>query len=215
VKGLTNSDLFASLVEKLLAGEIICEITDESLYRFLQDTVHQQDVDGFLRRIGRVLRVTQDGSGFFAAYRNLSDSSIKQQIKRNFSEVINDLEPLVRWLRLALSAEKMGNPLQPGDTLRGSELLKAIENAPALVEELDRLSRSKLFSNNSTGAKKQLDAILRRLCENGYLVARGSSGSVYVATGKWARLYELLQFIGAHEQLEGVEDEPSQREFLH
>ena len=212
---LGNNDLFASLVEKLLAGEIICEFTAEPLYRHLQDEIHQQDVDGFLRRTGRVLRTTQDGTGYFAAYRDIGDPSAKQQIKQRFSEVINDLEPLVRWLRLALSAEKMGNPLQPGDTLRGSELMKAIETAPALIDELERLSRTKLFNNNSTGAKKQLDSMLRRLCENGYLVAKGSSGSVYVATSKWARLYEMLQFIASHEKLEGVEDEPSQGEFLH
>lgn len=212
---LTDGDVFSSLIEKLLAGEVVCEITAEHLYKYLEDPNNQQDVDTYLRRIGRILRSTQDKSGYFAAYRNLSDSSVKLQIKRQFNEAMNDLEPMVRWLRLALSAEKSGAPLQPGDTLRGSELLEAIENAPALVEELDRLSRSKLFNNNSTGAKKQLDAILRRLCDNAYLVSKGSSGSVFVATGKWARLYETLQFIAAHEQLDGDEDAPEQEELLH
>lgn len=215
MNGSTDSDTFSTLIEKLLAGEVVCAITAELLYKHLEDPNHQEDVDRYLRRIGRVLRSTQDGSGYFAAYRNISDNSVKQQIKRQLSEAINDLEPMVRWLRLAASAEKSGTPLQPGDTLRGSELLEAIENAPALVEELDRISRSKLFNNNSTGAKKQLDSILRRLCDSRYLVQRGSSGSVYVATGKWARLYEVLQFIAAHEQLDGEEDAPSQKELLH
>lgn len=211
----TNSEIFAVLIEKLLAGDVVCEVTAEPLYKYLQDSLNQEDVDRYLRRIGRILRPTQDGSGYFVAYRNLNETSVKLQIKRQFSETINDLEPMVRWLRLAVSAEKTGAPLQPGDTLRGSELLEAIENAPALVDELDRLSRSKLFNNNSTGAKKQLDSILRRLCDSGYLVPRGASGSVYVATGKWARLYEVLQFIAAHEQLDGEEDAPSQRELQH
>ncbi|MEN8177785.1 MAG: hypothetical protein ABFS39_04115 [Pseudomonadota bacterium] len=214
MNGSTDSDIFATLIEKLLAGDVVCEITAEPLYKYLQEQSHQDDIDRYLRRIGRVLRPTQDGSGYFTAYRNLGDASAKQQIKRQFSEAINDLEPMVRWLRLAASAGKSGAPLQPGDTLRGSELLEAIENAPALVDELDRLSRSKLFNNNSTGAKKQLDSILRRLCDNGYLVTRGASGSVFIATGKWARLYEVLQFIAAHEQLEGEEDAPLQEELL-
>lgn len=215
MNGSTDSDIFSALIEKLLAGDVVCEITAEPLYKYLEDPNHQQDVDTYLHRIGRVLRSTQDDSGYFAAYRNIADTSVKQQIKRQFSKAINDLEPMVCWLRLAASAEKSGVPLQPGDTLKGSELLGAIENAPALIEELDRLSRSRLFYNNSTGAKKQLDSILRRLCDNGYLVTRGSSGSVFVATGKWARLYEVLQFIAAHEQLDGEEDAPAQEELLH
>lgn len=210
-----DGDIFSGLIEKLLAGDVICEITAEPLYKYLEDPIHQQDVDGYLRRIGRVLRSTQGGDGYYAAYRDLSSSSVKLQIKRQFSEAMNDLEPLVRWLRLAVSAEKTGAPLQPGDTLRGSELLEAIENAPALVDELDRLSRTRLFSNTSTGPKKQLDSILKRLCDNGYLVTRGASGSVFIATGKWALLYEVLQFIAVHEHLDGEEDAPEQSELLH
>jgi hypothetical protein len=209
-----DSNIFSALIEKLLAGDVVCAITVEPLYKYLQDQNQQQDVDVYLRRIGRMLRCTQDGSGYFAAYRNIADASVKQQIKQRFSEVINDLEPMIRWLRLATTVKKSEAALQPGDTLRGSDLLEAIENAPALVEELDRLSRSRLFKNSSTGAKKQLDSILRKLCDTGYLVTRGVSGSVFVATGKWARLYDELQFISAHEQLDAEEDVPIQAELL-
>ena len=210
-----DGDNFSSLMEKLLAGDVICEATAEPFYKYLKDPIHEKNVDEYLRRIGRVLRSTPDCSGYYAAYRDLSSPSVKQQIKKQFSEAMNDLEPLVRWLRLAVSAEKAGAPLQPGDTLRGSELLEAIENAPALGNELDRLSKTRLFSNSSTGPKKQLDSILKRLCDNGYLVTKGTSGSVFIATGKWARLYELLQFIATHEQLDSNEDVPEQQELRH
>mgnify|MGYP003664079207 FL=1 len=211
----TDGDAFSQVIEKLLTGEIICEVTEEQLYKYLNDPSNQKDVDSYLRRIGRVLRSSQDSSGYYAAYRDISNPSVKLQIKKKFSEAINDLEPLIRWLRLASSAEKSGAPIKPGDTLRGSELLQAIESAPSLVDELDRLSRTKLFSNTSAGSKKQLDSILKRLCDNGYLVARGASGSVFIATGKWARLYETLQFIASHEQLDSEEGAPEQAEILH
>jgi len=212
---IAYDDTFSRLIEKLLAGEVVCEITEEQIYKYLNNSMNKKDVDSYLRRIGRVLRSTQDGSGYYAAYRDISSSSVKLEIKRQFSEAINDLEPLIRWLRLASCAGKSGAPINPGDTLRGSDLLQAIESAPSLVDELDRLSRTKLFSNTSSGPKKQLDSVLNRLCSKGFLVTRGASGSVFIATAKWARLYETLEFIAVHEALDSEEGVPEQEEILH
>lgn len=209
-----NKGVFPRLIESLLKGDVICEFTDELAYRYLEEPRHIQEVDSYLRRIGRVLKSTQDQSAYYCGYYEINNPAARVQVKRQFNEAMNDMEPLVRWLRLASAAQSNSAPLRPGDTLRGSELLEAIESAPALTQELERLSRTRMFSNASTGAKKQLDAILKKLLDNKYLVSRGTSGSVFVATGKWGRLYEVLQFIASHERLDSDEDEPEQTELL-
>ncbi len=214
MKNNEKGNLFSSALENLLKGEIICSVSNESLYQFLEDSINQEDVDSYLRRIERTLKTTQDGLGYFSSYQNINSPSIKANIKQNFNHIINDMEPLVRWLQLAQSAEHPGTTLNTGDTLRGSDMLAAIESAPVLIEELERLSRSKLFANSSTGAKKQLDSILRKLCEAGYLVTKGISGSVFTATAKWSIFYELLQFISTHEKIDIEESDQEQKELI-
>ncbi|MCP5409579.1 MAG: ATP-binding protein [Chromatiaceae bacterium] len=97
--------------------------------------------------------------------------------------------------------------LQAGEELRTSALIDAIEQAPALADELKHLSATRLFKNNQSTPKGQLEAILNRLVDRGYLVTRDRTKSRYIATGQWSRLYDLLAFIQAHEQID-IEPEP-------
>jgi len=127
--------------------------------------------------------------------------------------VVNNLEPLVIWLQMSSTFGSVGRPIQTGDTLKTSELLSAIESAPALCEDLEKLSGTKLFSNSQGTSKGQLDSVLRKLVDEQYLLPVGRSKSQYVATGNWSRLYDLLEFIAAHEQLEiEVDDTDEQME---
>jgi hypothetical protein len=207
----TLSALFAQAVESLLQGHIICEYSNEELHRYISNDTHFQDIDNYLRRIGRVLRKTMDGAAFFAAYHDLDAPGVKTAIRRQFTEVINELEPLVRWLEMVRSARKMDRTLQAGDAVRESQLLEPVEQAPALREELEKLSRSKLLANNNNEPGKQMRAVLKRLCDHGYLVPRGTQ---YIATGRWSRLYDLMEFISTHEQLDADETDSEQQELI-
>lgn len=206
------SDLFQPLLECLLGGNIVCSVTAEDQYEYLQDTQNREAVDSYLRRIGRTLRCTQDGAGYFAAYRDIDDTTAKRHIRARFSETVNDIEPFIRLLRLIGLSSRTDRPLQHGDVIHSGDLAKAVDQAPALVKELEALSRTRLFGNQATGAARQIEAILKKLNEYGYLQKTGASGAKYVATGKWSRLYEELQFIASREHLDTDEDAPEQQE---
>ena len=206
---------FHKVIVILLAGNVVCQQTEEALYDYLQIPERAQDVADYLGRIDRTLRTTGDSAGYFAAYRTLNHGAAKMAIRGQFREAINVLGPMVSWLRTVSLSGVSGGVLRPGDTLRESELLAAIESAPAQQEELDRLSRTPgVLHNTNRDPRKQLSAILQKLCQEGYLVAQGASGAVYVATGKWSRLYDILEFIVTHERLDEDEDVPEQQDLL-
>lgn len=206
---MANSpSLFAPTLEALLSGSVICESANPELFRFLENDAHRGEVEDYLERLRRGLRQTSDRLAWFACYLDLEDPSVRGILAQRFGETINDLEPLVAWLRATSLVRSSGATLQAGDELRTSALIGAIEQAPALADELQRLSATKLFKNTQSTPKGQLEAILNRLVERGYLVTRDRTKSRYIATGQWSRLYDVLAFIQAHEQID-IEPEKS------
>ncbi len=210
-----QSELFTATIESLLGGKVICEISNDELFAYISNEIHRDDISHYLHRIGRILKTTSDGIGFYAAYNTLDDAETTLKVKHQFNEYINDLEPLVRWLRLTLSSDSSGTPLRAGDTIRYSDLLQAIDNAPTLEAELATISKSGSLMNNSTGARKQLESVLNKLCDKDYLVKTGTTGSVFTATARWSLLYEVLQFISTHEQIELEDESQLQQEMLN
>ena len=206
-----SDERFTRLIETLLTGRIICEVSAEDLYAYLQDPIQRDQVHQFLTRIGRGLEQTADERGFYAVYNNLDRSEARAAVRKRFSEAVNQLESLVRWLRLVMNTDPSGAPLSAGDTLRESTLVAAIENVAALEQEVTRLSRTGLFANQSTGARNQIISILNKLCDHGYLVREGT---VYRATAQWSRLYEVLDFIRLHEPGDDEEEPATQQDLL-
>ncbi len=207
-----SSLLFTRTAEALLAGEIICFHRTPEIHAFLSESQNQAAMDDFLRKAGRRLTQTVDQSSWFAIYREMDSLEVRRSISLQFSKVINNLEPLVIWLQMSGSFGSAGRPVQTGDTLKTSELLSAIESAPALCEDLEKLSQTRLFANNQRTPKGQLDSVLKKLVDEHYFLAVGRSKSQYIATGNWSRLYDLLEFIATHEQLEIEEDDEEQME---
>ncbi len=212
---LSTDMIFQDIIQRLLEGGIICENSSDTQYRYLREEDQYREVDQYLRKIGRLLKATDDGIAYYCAYLDIENSDAKTQVKRLLGEAINDLEPLVRWLKLTAAATQSGSPIKASDRIKSSDLLSSIESAPALSEELDRISRGGLFNSKSTDPKRQVDFVLNKLVDQGYLVKDGPSGLVFKATGKWSRLYEILQYIASHESIGSEDNEQQQLGLIH
>lgn len=200
--GPALSDTFADTLEALLAGEFICEYRWPYCYDYLRSDAQRDAVNDYLVRIRRVLRQTTDGVAWYAASREVDELATRKQLQRQFAEVIQQLEPLTRWLSFVMSSQSTDMPLSPGELVKEGALLSRIEDSAPLADELQGLVKLPLFASTHSSTKGQLSAVLASLCSSGYLLANSETGSIYTATGKWSYLYEVMEFIASHEALD-------------
>lgn len=196
-----HEDLFSAIVESLLAGQFICSHSDEISFDYLARDTYRADVDRYLNKIGRRLQTSTTGDVYYCAYQSIGSNSRRADIKEQFGITINLLEPLVRWLKLAMSALQKDATIQPGDPLRQGELLTAIELTQTLTDDLAKITRSGPFATTREAPRDQLNHLLSKLVETGYLKPTASKATTYIATGKWSYMYDVLEFIHSHEDL--------------
>ncbi|SEF89996.1 hypothetical protein [Marinobacterium lutimaris] len=202
-----DTAVFAQTTRALLEGAVICETSSPGPYRFLQSESNLEAVRDYLVRIERSVRATDDGKAFFCAYLDISEPGAKKSVKGQFRDFVRDIEPLVKWLRIARECHPAGRPLEAGDLLTGSEMLEYIERSPILSDELTELTKSKVFKSTAQDGKGRMRLILDKLVEQGYLTKLDSTGSRFKATGRWSYLYDVLETIRAMENLDLDQDE--------
>ncbi|MFV1874082.1 MAG: condensin complex protein MksE [Oleiphilus sp.] len=212
---MSNSfeNITTQIMEKLLSGGIICEYTNEAAYEYLKKDTYRDDIDQLLNRMSRKLMLTVDQSAFYAVYSSICSPERRQDVKAQFRETINSLEPFLRWVKLVMSSLQKEVTIQPGEVIRQGELLSAIEVTEALKEDLAKITAGGVFDTRKAEVKDQLSSVFNELVKRGYLVKQSSTGTAYTATGKWAYLYEVLEFIYTHENLGSEDDLEEQQEF--
>lgn len=208
---MLDSDLFEETAERLLRSEFICEVTQPDCYRLLSDELSAERMSRLLGSLGRRLRLTEDGSAFYAPLSHLKTADRRLGVKNQFNTTINTLEPVVRWLDLLMSAMQRDSTLRAGELVRAAELQTIIESTAALSDELDRITRTGLFKTNKDSDGDRLATVLAKLVDEGYLVPSAGRSKLYVATGKWSYLYEVIDFVVEHEHI-GSEEEESREE---
>lgn len=199
---------FGEVVLLLLRGEFVCRHASDSVFHFLSDEANFDAVNVYLGRLGIGLRRTADGETIYAAYLDADSPDRRNAIRQQFRETINHLAPLAEWLELVMAGQRSSATLHPGDIVRESILLAAIEGAPALSASLTKLSAGALFKVKNPAPKVQISKVLEILCNLGYLKAQQANGSTYVATGRWSYFYEVMDFIAEHERIDVAPQQP-------
>lgn len=188
------------VIARLLAGDFICQVSDEDGWRYLKNSGHAEQVNQYLQTLNRSLSSCADGDVFFAAYQTLGDDE-RKVLTNQFQETAAGLLPLVEWLLLVQQAKSDDVPLSQGHAIRLPELQTQIEDTPAYKEQLTKIARYRLFGSTSAEVDAQLKLVFRRLVDLGYLLKPNQEKQIYVATGKIEYLFDVLRFIDETEAL--------------
>lgn len=188
------------ILELLLSGAFICQISDEEAWRFLKTSGNSDKIESQLNILNRTLASAAEGDVFFVAYQSLYDSE-RKQLGSQFQEISSQLMPLVEWLLLVQQANGSDVPVTQGTAIRLNELQTTIEDTPAFAEQIEKIARNRLFNSASTQLDGQLKQVFKRLTELGYLFKPNAEKQIFIATGKIEYLYDVLKFIDETEAL--------------
>ncbi|NAW35036.1 condensin complex protein MksE [Halomonas alimentaria] len=204
---------FGPLLERLLAGEFICAVSDEGAFRRLQDDETRERIDAYLRPLNRRLASNDEGSVYFLAWRVL-DEAAREQLSRQLGETVASLLPLLEWLQLVQEALGRDGPAAPGEVLKPADFSSRCEDNQGLRERLERLASDPFFGSQSDQLDAQLKQVFKRLREHGYLLQPHADRQYYLVTAKIDYLIDLARFIRDEENLPVDDQAPSGQESL-
>ncbi|MGM0832683.1 hypothetical protein M0220_04360 [Halomonas qinghailakensis] len=188
------------LLERLLAGEFVCAVSDDNAFRHLTNEETRDAIDDYLRPLNRRLASNDEGSVYFLAWRQLNETA-REQLSRQLSDTVNSLLPLLEWLQLVQEALGRDTLAAPGDVLKPAEFSAKCEDNQSLRERLERLATDSFFGSQSDQLDAQVKQLFKRLKEHGYLLQPHTERQVFVVTGKIDYLIEVVRFIRDEENL--------------
>ena len=188
------------VLSALLQGAFICQVADEEAWRYLKSRDNAAQLEPHLALLNRTLSTTAEGDVFFASFLTIGENE-RKVLTQQFQDTASNLVPLVEWLLLVQQANESDMPITMGSAIRLNELQTTIEDTPAYAEQLEKISRYRMFGSTSVNLDGQLKQVFKRLTEMGYLIKPNPDKQIYLGTGKIEHLYEMLRFIDETEAL--------------
>ncbi|MBU2879617.1 hypothetical protein [Aliiglaciecola lipolytica] len=188
------------ILESLLSGAFICQVSDEDAWRFLKTSGNSDKIETQLNMLNRTLASAAEGEVYYAAYQTLGDNE-RKVLTGQFQDISSHLVPLVEWLLLVQQASGTDVPITQGTAIRLAEIQLTIEDTPAFAEQLAKISHYKLFGSTSVSVDGQIKQVFKRLTDLGYMLRPNQDKQIFIATGKVEYLYEVIKFIDETESL--------------
>lgn len=193
-------------IEKLLAGEFICQITFPKCYDDLKNPEIRPQIDATLSILNRYVASTVNDTVFYAAWTNIEDYE-KNKITAEYNQLRNQLRPIVEFILLVMDANLRDNPIMSGEKISEAELNTRIENNVTLTERAMNIMFITNQRKSSEPLAQQIKSMLDIMQKMGILVENIKDSRIFTTTGKIEYIYEVLTFIDSHENFLEQENE--------
>ena len=200
------------LLEELIAGRFICEVTNSSAYKYLSSEVGIEKVNSTLVSFEREVVQLPDAGAFYLVSTDINNTSDKAIIRKHFESCRDNVEPVVSFIVLLSRTQPESGILTVGQTIRYAELLSNILSNEHNIQQLNQLMTLKLFKTSKVGTDDKLKSLFRGMVDIGILVEKNSVEMVYQVTGKLDYFHHVMQFIVDHESIDLIESTDDQAE---
>ncbi len=188
-------------IERLLKGEFICKITCPDSVKDLEDENIRPQIEAVLDLMNRKLTSTANKSAYFAVWKNLENKNDKESIKREFQNFRDQLRPIVEFVLAVMDCNTRDHPLVPGDQITEAEITAKVQSNQFLVDEFKRVQQLIFKRGTNDPIPEMIHAILDKLEKFGILKETIQGSRIFSFTGKIDYVYEVLEYIDAHENI--------------
>lgn len=199
--------MMGKTVNLLIDSTFICTQSHPDAYEYLLNDECFEAASDWISVLGRKICTTIDKRVFWAGFDNVEDANNLKAIKQQFSEVVNNLEVIVRWMELASSNSEDGKHLSTGQLVLEADMLAKISSSPSQEKRLRAIAHSKYIGVSTEDSTRMLKAIIAKFTQSGYFIPEGGAGLKHRATGKWAWLYSVMEYVANNEGLEDLEED--------
>lgn len=198
------------ILEELMAGNFICTVVNEPMFRFLSSVDGVNQVNDALSPWSRKLTQLPDDGAFYLITTDINHKLDKQGIRKHFEECRDSVEPVVSFLVLLSRVLPESGILTSGSTVRFAEVLTTVASNEHHIKQLNQLMTLKLFRTGKNGTDEKLKALFKGMIDVGLLVERNTDEMIFQVTGKLDYIHHVMQFIADHENIdisEGTDDQ--------
>lgn len=191
--------------ERLLRGEFICSTVCPEAYRDLTEPETRAKVEAILAPLNRKISETANKAAYYATWISLELGEDRASVRKEFQTVMEQLRPVLEFILLVMDASTRDHPMMPGSQVTEAELTARVQNNQYLTTRAKKIN-TLLNKRPQIEVPEIIRIIIDRMVKYEILRENVPGTRIFTFTGKVDYIYEVLEFIDAHENILAEEE---------